>query len=262
MSEFEFVTVEDDGAVCTIRLARPAAHNALDRQMAAELREATYDAVTRDDMRCLVITGTSGTYCTGADLGTLSGDESDEKRLRHLATDLHAIVTALVNAPMPVVTGVNGVVAGGGLGLALCGDIVLAAESARFEFAYPRIGLSGDGGSTYFLPRLVGLREAQRLTLRDEPVGSEEAVSLGLATEQVADDEFDAHLTDLAAGIASGPTAAYAETRALLHESFDNTLSEQLTSELERISGLANSADFARGHDAFFEKSPAEFVGR
>ncbi|WP_276246948.1 MULTISPECIES: enoyl-CoA hydratase/isomerase family protein [unclassified Haladaptatus] len=262
MSEYEYVSTDQTDAVHTIRIDRPAAHNSFDRQLAAELREATYDAVSRDDVRCLVLRGTGATFCTGADLGTLDGDETDESRLRHLATDLHAIVSALVHAPMPVVTGVNGVAAGGGLGLALCGDIVLAAESARFEFAYPRIGLSGDGGSTYFLPRLVGLRQAQRLTLRDEPVGSEEAVDLGLVTERVADEAFDAHLADLAASVASGPTAAYAETRRLLHESFDNTLSEQLTSELDRIAGLANTDDFTRGHDAFFEKSPAEFEGR
>jgi 2-(1,2-epoxy-1,2-dihydrophenyl)acetyl-CoA isomerase len=151
--------------------------------------------------------------------------------------------------------------AGGGVGPALCGDIVIATGSARFEFAYPRIGLSADGGSSYFLPRLVGLRQAQRIAFRDEPVDADEAVELGLATETVDDDGFEARLAEEAARLAEGPTLAHAATKRLLRGSFDRSLDAQLATEAETIAGLTATEDFARGLESFLGEGDAEFEG-
>jgi 2-(1,2-epoxy-1,2-dihydrophenyl)acetyl-CoA isomerase len=261
MSEYETIDVTG-GAVGRIAFDRPDAHNSIDERMAAELVDAVHEFVSDDDVRCIGLTGNGSAFNTGADLTALAGDGSDEPLLRSLTHDLHEFVSQLVRAPKPVVTGVNGVAAGGGLGPAVCGDIVLVAESARFEFAYPRIGLSGDGGSTYLLPRLVGLRRAQELAFRDEPIGAEEAVETGLATEAVPDDDLGARLTAETERLAAEPTRAHAATKRLLVESFDNTLDAQLAEEAETIAGLANSEDFARGHAAFWSDGEPTFTGR
>lgn len=261
MPDYDTVDVDRDDAVGTVAFDRPDAHNALNERMATELVEATHDLASDDDVRCIAVTGNGPVFNTGAELTALAGDESDEATLRALTDGLHEFVSQLCRAPKPVVTGVNGVAAGGGLGPAICGDVVLMAESARLEFAYPRIGLSGDGGSTYFLPRLVGLRRAQELVLRDEPVGAEEAVDLGLATEQVPDDEFRSRLAAEASRLADGPTRAYAATRRLLLESFDNSLDAHLAEEAETIAGLTRTDDFARGHAAFGGDREPTFTG-
>jgi 2-(1,2-epoxy-1,2-dihydrophenyl)acetyl-CoA isomerase len=255
------VRVERDGGVGRIVLDRPDHNNSMDHETAEALRAAAADLASDDDCRCLVYTGVDGVFNTGADLTTLEGDGSDEPRLQRLAGTLHGFVEALARAPKPVVCGVNGVVAGGGVGTALVGDVVLMAESARFQFAYPAIGLSADGGSTYFLPRLVGLREAQRIALRDEPVGSEEAAELGLVTETVPDDEFDERLREAAESLAAGPTRAFAETRRLLRTSFEHGLGEQLGREATSLSGLTATDDYAEGYASFFEKTDPEFEG-
>lgn len=255
------VRVERDGGVGRIVFDRPEGNNAMDADAAEGLRAAAADLASDDDCRCIVLTGVGGLFNTGADLSILDGDERDETVLRALAASLHAFVEQLVRAPKPVVCGVNGVAAGGGIGPALCGDIVVMAESARFQFAYPAIGLSGDGGSTYFLPRLVGLREAQRIAMRNEPVGAEEAAELGLVTETVPDDEFDEALVAEAESLASGPTAAYAETRDLLRTSFERGLGEQLAEEADRIAGLTTTDDYAAGYAAFFGDGDPEFRG-
>ncbi|WP_276261546.1 enoyl-CoA hydratase/isomerase family protein [Haloglomus litoreum] len=261
--DLEHVTVTHaaDGAVGRITFDRPERNNAMDARAADELNRAAIDLVEDEAVRCIVLTGTGGAFNTGADLTTLSGDASDGAYIRRIAGDLHRMVSQLVRAPKPVVCGVNGVAAGGGVGPAICGDIVLATESARFEFAYPRIGLSADGGSSYFLPRLVGLREAQRIAFRDEPVGAEEAVEVGLATEAVPDGEFEERLAAEAARLAEGPTMAHAATKGLLRSSLDRSLDEQLATEAETIAGLTATEDFSRGLDAFLGKDEAEFEG-
>lgn len=257
----EHVTVDRTGAVGRIVMDRAEQNNAMNRRMADEMRNAAIELAEDDDIRCLVFTGTDGVFNTGADLTTFDGDETDGKHLKHLAGRLHETVTQLVRARKPVICAVNGVAAGGGVGPALCGDIVLMSEQARFQFAYPRIGLSADGGSTFFLPRLVGLREAQRIAFRDEPVGPAEAAELGLVTETVPEGTFDDVVAQEAQRLAAGPTKAYAETSALLRTSFDHGMETQLAREAESISGLAATGDFARGIEAFLNKEDAEFKG-
>ena len=248
-------------SVGTITLDRPEAYNAINDRMAEELPIAARDLASDDAVRAIALTANGDVFNTGAALGTLSGDGSDEPQIRRLAAALHEFVGQLVRAPKPVVTGVNGVAAGGGLGPAICGDIVLAADSARFEFAYPRMGLCGDGGSTYFLPRLVGLRRAQELVFRDEPVGAEEAAAIGLATETVPDGDLNDRLATEAARLATGPTKGYAAAKRLLAESFDTSLEAQLADEADAMAELTNTTDFARGHAAFGTDGSPEFIG-
>ncbi len=260
--EYETIDCTRKDGVGYIVFDRPDAHNSLNETMCTELPDAAQKLVSDDDVRCIALTANGATFNTGADLTVLSGDESDEPLMRSLVNGLHEFVSQLVHAPKPVITGVNGVVAGGGLGPAVCGDVVLAGESARFEFAYPRIGLSGDGGSTYLLPRLVGLRRAQEILFRDEPIDSSEAEAIGLVTEVVSDDDLKETLDTEATRLASGPTKAYAETKRLLTKSLETPLNTQLADEGDTIAGLTNTEDFARGHAAFGGDEPPEFVGK
>jgi 2-(1,2-epoxy-1,2-dihydrophenyl)acetyl-CoA isomerase len=257
----DHVAVTRTEGVGRITVDRPEKNNSMDAQTAREMHEAAIGLVEDDAIRCIVLTGTGKTFHTGADLGMLSFDGSDGALLREVANDLHAMVSTLHRAPKPVVCGVNGVTAGGGIGPALCGDIVLMAESARFQFAYLAIALSADGGSSYFLPRLVGLRKAQEIAFRNESVGSEEAEEIGLVTEVVPDVEFEEALAEEAEALANGPTLAHAGTKALLRTSLDRQLSEQMEEEAETIVGLTETEDYVRGVEAFFEKEEPEFEG-
>lgn len=263
MDATESLSVETttDG-VGRIVMDRAERYNAMSETMASALADAVATLADDDEVRCLILTGADGVFNTGADLSTFAGDSSDEARLEAIATPLHEAVRAMSEAPKPVVVGVNGVVAGGGLGLALAGDVVLASEDARFEYAYPKLGLSGDGGATWFLPRLLGLRNAQAFALLDEPIGAEEAVEMGLATDVASADEFDERLEELAARLAAGPTLAYAELKTLFREGATNSLESHLDLEKERIAALAETDDYEAGLRGFLEKEPPEFDGR
>jgi 2-(1,2-epoxy-1,2-dihydrophenyl)acetyl-CoA isomerase len=261
MAEYEHVDVERTDGVGWITVDRPQAKNALDEPAASDLRDAVVELVEDDAVRCVALTGSGGTFCTGADLSVLNGDESDAARLEAIASRLHTAVRHLATASKPTVSAVGGVAAGGGFGLALCCDLVLVGEGARLEFAYPRIGLSADGGSTYFLPRLVGRRKAREILLRDEPIDAEEAVEMGLATEVVADDDLDERLREETARLAGGPTRAYAATKSLLEASYHNDLADQLDDEQATIARLTGTDDWGRGYEAFFGDEPAEFRG-
>jgi 2-(1,2-epoxy-1,2-dihydrophenyl)acetyl-CoA isomerase len=257
----DHVTVTRTEGVGRITVDRPEKNNSMNAQTAREMHEAAIELVEDETVRCIVLTGSGGTFNTGADLGSLSADAGDAALIRSMAHQLHGTVSQLHRAPKPVVCGVNGVTAGGGIGLSLCGDVVLVAESARFEFAYPRIGLSADGGSSYFLPRLVGLRRAQEIAFRDEPVGAEEAAEMGLATEAVPDEGFEDRLAEEAVRLAEGPTRAHAATKALLRQSFDRQLDEQMATEAATIAGLTGTDDYRRGVEAFFDEGSPDFRG-
>ena len=258
MAEFEHLVVDRTDDVARVTMNRPETHNSMNPAMAGELRTVTAD-LYEDDSRCIVLTGTDGVFNTGADLSVLSGDASDGRTLRSIASSLHRAIENLTRAPKPVVTGVNGVAAGGGFGLALSGDIVLLAEDARLEFAYPRVGLTGDAGSTFFLPKIVGLRRAKEIALLDDSIDAEEAVEMGLATEVASD--FDERLAELAAKLADGPTRAYGATKRLFNRSPGRDLSAQMAAETDSIARMTTTADFERGLDAFFDDGEPEFEG-
>lgn len=257
----EPIDVERADAVARITMNRPDHHNSLNRRMADDLVGAVVDLVEDDGVRCLVLTGTEGVFCTGADLTSLAGDASDRRLLRELATKGQIVARHLAQAPKPVVVGVNGVAAGAGFGLALAGDLVVVHEDARFEYAYPAIGLSGDAGATYFLPRLVGLRRALSITLRNEPIPAEEAVEIGLATELAGEEEFDDRLAEIAADLADGPTRAHATIKRLLRQSRGRGLGTHLDAETDAIVRLAGTDDFAAGYEAFFAGEQPTFRG-
>ena len=261
-TDYENFTIERADGVARVTIESTSRMNSLNPRMARELLEIATGLGEDDDVRCIAITGSGDAFGAGADLAHLEGDERDATYLRRLASTLHDAIVQFHQAEKPFVTGIGGVAAGAGFSLAILGDLVLVSEDARLEFAYPRIGLTGDGGSTFFLPRIVGLRNAMEIALLDEPIGAERAVELGLANEAVAPEDLDDRLDAVARRLADGPTRSLGRTKRLLVESFDRDLPGQLAAETDTIARSARTEDYARGIAAFSEQGPAEFVGR
>jgi len=257
----DLLTIERDDGIATVRFDNPQGRNALDIDGATELVDAATTLGSDPDVRCIVLTHTGQFYGTGADLTQLDGDSSDETDIRQLAGRLHEAIVQFHQAPKPVLGGIDGVAAGAGFGLALVPDLLVVSEDARLEFAYPRIGLTGDGGSTFFLPRLVGLRAAKEIVLLDEPITAERAVELGLATEAVPSEGFEKRLDELATQLAEGPTVALGEASRLVTESFARGIEGQLAAETDTIARATRTDDYERGHAAFFGDGNPEFTG-
>jgi 2-(1,2-epoxy-1,2-dihydrophenyl)acetyl-CoA isomerase len=262
MSEYDSLTVNVSDGVASVALDNPSKRNALDLQTVDELLKATTTLGEDSEVRCITLTHTGEFFGTGADLTGLSGDESDAAYIRQLAGRLHEAILQLHQSEIPVIGGVDGVAAGAGFSLTLLPDLLLLSEDAHLEFAYPGIGLTGDGGATFFLPRLVGLRAAKEIALLDNPLSPQRAVELGLATEVVPSDEFEKRLDELAQRLSSGPTHAFGKTTRLLTESFDRSLERQLAVETETMAGAIHTEDYQRGLHAFFEGEDPEFAGR
>jgi 2-(1,2-epoxy-1,2-dihydrophenyl)acetyl-CoA isomerase len=257
------VSVEIDvrDRIARITLNRPEAGNALNLELATELRKAA-EGLEGSDVGAVILSGAGKAFCVGGDLDYMrDADEVGDAVLR-LATQFHGGLEALAALDAPVISAVRGAAAGGGMSLAIAGDIVLAAESARFTMAYTAIGFSPDGGSSWTLPRLVGRRKAAELMLLNERLDAAAARDLGLVTRVVADDALDDEADALARRLAGGPTRAYGATKRLLRESATRGFAEQMAEESRSIAALAAAPDGREGVAAFLEKRAPTFGGR
>jgi 2-(1,2-epoxy-1,2-dihydrophenyl)acetyl-CoA isomerase len=181
--------------------------------------------------------------------------------LKEVALYLHAAISRFVRMDAPVVAAVNGAAGGAGMSLCLFADLVLAAESAKFTLAYTRAGLSPDGGSTYFLPRIVGVRRALELALTNRVLTAREAAEWGIVTRVVADAELLTEADALARQLAAGATRAYGAAKRLLHHSFAESLETQMEVEAQAIAGMARTHDAREGIAAFIAKRKPDFSG-
>jgi 2-(1,2-epoxy-1,2-dihydrophenyl)acetyl-CoA isomerase len=248
-----------DGAVATVTLSRPVAGNAIDRPFVAQLRAHAESLHDRADVRVVVLRSEGRNFCVGGDLQYFAGIDDIESEMLGLATDFHAGIDALRALDAPVVAGVQGAAAGGGLALACACDIVLAAESARFTMAYTAAGLSVDGGSSWFLPRLVGWRIATELILTNRVLSAAEAAAAGIVTTVVADEALPSELEVMAARLATGPTRAFGSVKRLLQSSATASLQEQLDAEAREIAANAARVDGREGVSAFLARRAPVF---
>lgn len=262
MSE-PLVLLDVTDGVATLTLNRTEARNAIDLPLAEAVRDAAREIERRDDVRVVVFTHTGPMFSPGGDLAWMEAQDADpEVALQALADALHDGMLPLRRIDAPVVAAVKGVAAGAGMSLAAAADISIAGESAVFTMAYTAAGLSPDGGSTWILPRVIGLRATAELALTNRRLTASEAAELGLVTRVVADDAVDDEVAKLAAQLAAGPTRAYGRLKRLLDMSMANTLEDQMLQEGRWLARCAAEPDGREGAAAFLAKRRPEFTGR
>ncbi len=253
-----------DGAA-TIELNRPETLNAWNAQFGADLLAALRMVAADEAVRAVVITGAGRGFSSGADLKDISGgDVTEEGRpdvYKTLTERYHPIMHAIREMPKPVIAAVNGPAVGIGCSLALCSDLILAAESAYFLLAFVNIGLVPDGGSSLFLPTRIGMTRATELSMLGERLPAAKALEWGLITRVVPDERLREEAAALAARMAAGPTRSYAGTKRQLNNWLYTRMEEQLELEARVQQEMAGSSDFVEGAMAFAEKRPARFSG-
>ncbi len=270
------IRTEKTGAVGTITIDRAERFNSLDVATAQEFRKAGLAFARDSDVRAVILRGVNGVFCSGADLKYIrgGGDGADLAYLqgsrqtprgygevfKQILEYIHSTISEINRAPKPFIAAVDGVAAAGGFGIAMCCDLVYASERATFEWAYGKTGLTGAESSTFFLPRLVGLRRALELVLLNPRLDAKKALEIGLINGVFPADRFDAEVADIARRLASGPTEAFAVAKSLIHQAAGvDRLDWHLDRELENLARIADGREFAEGLDGFFEKRPARF---
>jgi len=260
-----------EGAVATVRLDRPGAMNSLTLATKTALLEVLRRVAADDAVRCVVLTGSGRAFCVGQDLHehvadlraahAVDGPAQPAGLGATVREHYNPIVTLLSTMPKPVVAAVNGVAAGAGASFAFACDLRLLAESGGFNLAFAGIGLSCDSGASWWLPRLVGAARAKELLLLPRTVRATEALTLGLATTVVPDDELPAAAAELAARLADGPTQAYAAIRRAVAFSAGHDLPAALENEAGLMASTGATTDHRAAVEAFVAKRPPHFTG-
>ncbi|HYM46125.1 MAG TPA: enoyl-CoA hydratase [Solirubrobacteraceae bacterium] len=265
-AQLETVNVHLADGVARIELNRPEALNAWNRQLGEDLLAAVRRAREDDAARAVLITGAGRAFSSGADLKDFSGGETTPDGrpdvYKTLTERYHPIMTTIREMPKPVVAAVNGPAVGIGCSLALCSDLILAAESAYFLLAFVNIGLVPDGGSSLLLPTRIGMARATELSMLGERLPAERALQWGLINRVVPDEQLADEAGALAARLAAGPTRSYAGTKRQLNNWLYARMDEQLELEAQIQREMAGSDDFLEGALAFVQKRAARFSGR
>jgi 2-(1,2-epoxy-1,2-dihydrophenyl)acetyl-CoA isomerase len=274
----EHIRTRVENAVGFITIDRPARFNSLDVRTAQDLRRAGL-AMARDaNVRVVVLSGSNGIFCSGADLKYIrSGGDDDDlgylspdarvtpagfgERFKQILEYLHSTIAEIRRAPKPFIAAVDGVAAAGGFGLAMCCDLVVASERAVFEWAYSKTGLTGAESSTFMLPRLVGFHRAMELVLLNPRLTAHRALELGLINAVHPGASFDEQVRQMAETVAAGPSSALAVAKGLLNQAFGmDRLDVHLDRELENLTRIADGAEFEEGLESFFAKRPPRFT--
>jgi len=247
----------EDGALW-LTMNRPEALNAMSPEMSDAVASYAEQAVTRDDVRVVVLTGVGDAFSAGADISGENAHERFDVRALDMA---NRIIRAIVNLDKPVVAAVNGIAAGVGCSAALAADVIVAKESASFLLAFARVGLMPDGGASATVAASIGRARAMRMGLLAEPLTAREAYDAGLITHVAADEEYDDLVAKLVRRLASGPPLAYAATKKAINSATLGHLDDALERERTGQTVLLRTADVAEGMRAFSERRRPEFSG-
>lgn len=249
-----------EAGIATIVLDRPDVGNAIDMPTTRSLMEAAIRCDCDESIRCVIITSRGRMFCAGGDIEGFetAGDEL-QAYIKEITGYLHLAVSRFARMRKPVVVAVNGAAAGAGFALAMLGDIVIAADNASFLLAYPGLGFTPDGGISWLLPRLVGLRKAQEIALLNPRIDAEDALQIGLVTKVVAAAELQDATSTIAAQLASSATTALGESRRLLLDAMSASLEAQLERESRTISDQAVTPHGREGVAAFLGGRPPLF---
>jgi 2-(1,2-epoxy-1,2-dihydrophenyl)acetyl-CoA isomerase len=260
MSDYEAIAFEQSGPITRITLNRPDAANAMNDTLTRELAHAAKRCDVAG-VKVVVLTGAGRFFSAGGDLRAIaSSSNTPGQYVKIIADDLHRAISTFARMDAVLITVVNGVAAGAGFSLAVTGDLVVAADSASFTMAYTAAGLCPDGSSSYYLPRLIGIRRAQELMLTNRKLSAAVAAEWGLVTEVVDAADLETRTEVLAQQIASGARQSGSAVKKLLLASFSNGLEEQMEWEGRLISACAEAPDGREGINAFLEKRKPEFA--
>jgi 2-(1,2-epoxy-1,2-dihydrophenyl)acetyl-CoA isomerase len=249
--------VDRAGGVVEITLTRPERMNAIDQEMFRELLDAFREISRQPEDRVVVITGSEGNFCSGADMSSPKPQESRLDRMREVAD----VALALHRLARPTIAKVRGVAAGAGCNLALGCDLVVADEGARFSEIFVKRGLSLDFGGSFLLPRLVGLHKAKELAFFGDLIAAQEAVSIGLINRVVPSEELDEFVADWARRLAAGPPVALSLNKSLLNSGLNSGMADALEHEGRSQTVNFGLHDAQEGRDAFLEKRAPRFTG-
>jgi 2-(1,2-epoxy-1,2-dihydrophenyl)acetyl-CoA isomerase len=254
------VELEVGAGVATVTLAKVDTRNSIDIPMAAEICARVQEAAGRDDVGVILVRADGPAWCVGGAIDVFlgAGDEAHDY-LIELGRSINPLVTTLHECPKITIAAVHGAVGGGGLGIMLAHDVVVAAEGTVFALGYSRIATTPDGGNSYFLTRDVGYRRALDLYLTNDRLDAARALEMGIVNRVVPADELRARAVALAAQIAAGPWKAQASAKRLLRQAADGLLARQLDDEIRWFADNTLEADFAEGLRAFVEKRAPRF---
>ena len=261
---YETIQLEMRGAVGVLTLNRPDRLNALNVQVAHDFKAALAEAL-ESGARAIVLTGAGRAFCAGGDLREMQEIAKQDGRVEAFFDEplrlLNEAILLIRETPVPFIAAVNGVASGGGCNLALACDLVIAAESAKFNQAFIKIGLTPDCGGTFMLPRLVGWKKATELLFTGELVGARAAAEMGMINSVLPDNELMNAVMGMAEKLAQAPTAAIGEIKMLLEQSATNNMRSHLDLERRTQIESGKTKDFVEGVSAFLEKRPPRFVG-
>ena len=255
----------NEKGVLKLTLNRPKVLNAMNADLIMGLLESFYEAKADNEVRAIVITGNGRGFCAGADLvdggwPSTKGLSSGEVTFNNMENAFNPLVKAITQSNKPVISAINGVAAGGGVGLALCGDIVIAAESAKFKLVFgPNLGIISDVGASWFVPNLIGRARANGMGLLGEDISAKQAKNWGLIWDCVPDEELMSKAMEIAEKIADGPIEGLKAIVKAHDRALSSTLSEQLDYEKETQRVRTDSKDFKEGVKAFGEKRKPNF---
>jgi 2-(1,2-epoxy-1,2-dihydrophenyl)acetyl-CoA isomerase len=259
----EPVLVERKGAIAIVTLNRPEVLNALNPEMAVSLREIMYAIEADKTVRAVVLKGAGKGFMAGGDVaGFKENMDHLQVHVGNMLDDYHCAIRAIVRMEKPVIGSLHGAVAGAGMSLALTVDLAIAADNLMMTLAYSKLGTSPDGGSTYFLPRIVGRRKAMEIAMLSDRFNAEDAKGMGLVNKVVPAADLDAAVMEWAEKLADGPSYAFGLTKKLIDQSFNSDIDRQLEAERDGIVACAGSVDMQEGIEAFVAKRRAEFVGK
>lgn len=262
MSSYSTIQLERDGSIAKLTLNRPDSANALNLEMATDLMRAAIELDEDSRVRAVILTGNGTMFCAGGDLGAMkeAGDGASAY-IKEMAGNLHLAISRFARMRAPVISAVNGTAAGAGFSMICATDLAIASETAKFTMAYTRAGLSPDGSSSYFLPRIIGQRRTFELMLTNRVLNSAEALDWGLVNQVVPAEELMPVAEKLAGQLASGPTAAFSVVKRLLLNSGYDSLESQMEHETRGIADSARTEDGREGIAAFLEKRRPVFTG-
>ncbi len=259
----EYVHIEIEAPLATIRLGRPEVLNALNQAMWGELVEAVHGLHGQDGIRAAIVIGSGRAFCVGADLKeTAWRDETQAQSSRRIDRNQQQLAREMIQAPMPIIAAINGYALGGGVEIALAADLRIAAASARFGFPETTIGRFISGGASLLLPAAVGLAEAKRLIYTGRRIDADQALGIGLVDEVVPDEALETSARALAAEIAANAPVSVSLAKKVLNRVAMPELEAALALETEALVQTYATTDNEAGAAAFATREKADFSGR